>query len=35
MSTDFLVSDGIPGLDITVAKQISATFVNEKKLISR
>ncbi len=35
MSADFLVSDGVPGLDITNPNQISAIFINGKKLISR
>ena len=35
MSADFLVADGIPGLDITNPNQISAIFINGKKLISR
>lgn len=35
MSADFLVSDGIPGLDITDPNDISDVFINGKKLISR
>lgn len=35
MSADFLVADGVPGLDITNPNQISAIFINGKKLISR
>ena len=35
MSADFLVADGVPGLDITDPSQISAIFINGNKLISR
>ena len=35
MSADFLVADGIPGLDITNPNNISDIFINGKKLISR
>ncbi|MDO5009709.1 MAG: amidohydrolase family protein [Intestinibacter bartlettii] len=35
MSADFLVTDGIPGLEITKIEQILCVFVNGQKLIER
>ena len=35
MSADFLVCDGIPGLEIVDNKNILEVFINGKKLISR
>lgn len=35
MNADFLVADGVPGLEINDPNQISAIFIDGKKLISR
>ena len=35
MNEDFLVCSGIPGLEITEAKEIDSLFMNGKKVISR
>ena len=35
MSADFLITDGIPGLEITKIEQILCVFVNGQKLIER